>query len=545
MPGETGVRAGAEPQRAVRRKRKAGPLWAGTGLAFLCLGGALAEAPSAAAPPTLPAAAANRTVLATNIPAQSLAQALQDFFHQTGIQYVALAGVIVTQQTRGTPAGVSADEALRRLFEGTGLRFEFLNERIIHIIPVDPPSSLDVPVLPFPEVLVLAHRIPKPYLAPASAREQQALDAANADLETRIAHEHLLYGRAQLDRYVQAVTERLLAIDQTDPGPVRVRVVKGIDANAFALSNGSIYLTTALLAMLDDEAQLAAVLGHELTHYTHAHALRAMREENHQEIVSRTTGGVVNAVLSLVLQHNGVYTASTPLISTQTMEIWARASISGYSRDLEREADDGGIRRMIAAGYDPAGALAALQHLSEQTAAEGAEQPPLYASHPRIEQRMASYRDLLAGELAAAAGIGERHPEEYRTQLAQLPLDQVELLILGGALDRAERLVAAEIAAADSGRAEFLKGEAYRRHVPRTDESVETAVRAYERAVSLGEAPPSAYRQVGLLHRMRGESEAAAVAFQSYLERAPTAVDAPLVRIYLDELRASSPELKR
>ena len=73
---------------------------------------------------------------------------------------------------------------------------------------------------------------------------------------------------------------------------------------------------------------------------------------------------------------------------------------------------------------------------------------------------------------------------------------------------------------------------------------MKSALVAYERALSLGDAPVSAYRQAGLLHRMRGESEAATLAFQTYLERAPGAVDAPLVRIYLDELRTASPTPK-
>jgi predicted Zn-dependent protease len=220
------------------------------------------------------------------------------------------------------------------------------------------------------------------------------------------------------------------------------------------------------------------------------------------------------------------------------MQIWARASISGYSRNLEREADDGGIRRMIAAGYDPAGALAALQHLADQSPEKQGRQAPYYASHPRIEQRMASYRDLLARELAAATGAGERRREEYSAALGQLPLDVVAVQLEAGALERAERLLAAQIAVADSGRAEFLKGEIYRQRVPQTDATVQTALVAYERAVVLADAPVSAYRQAGLLHRMRGESDAATLAFQTYLERAPTAVDAPIVQLYLEELRA-------
>jgi Zn-dependent protease with chaperone function len=525
--------------------KAAGALWLCTGLALLFPTTLPAQPPPATVPQTPPVAAAP-AALTADIPAQSLAQALEDFCHQTGLQYVSVAGVVSSQQTRGAPADLRPDEALKRLLEGTGLQHEFLNARTVRIVAINPPPGADAPLPPLQEVLILAQRIPKPYVAPASGKEQKALDAANADLEAHIAREHLLYGRASLDQYLQAVAERLLTVDQTDPSNVHVRVVKGVDANAFALSNGSIYVTTALLATLDDEAQLAAVLGHELTHYINCHALRGLREETHQELSALAVGTVINAVLAVVSQHNGIYT-SQPLIRLETMEIWARAAISGYSRGLEREADDGGIRRMIAAGYDPTGALAALQHLAEQTVEKPPGQTPMYASHPRIAQRLASYRDLLAGELARAAGSGDRRREEYRAQLGPLPLDAVALLVEAGALDRAQRLLAAEIATADSGRAEFLQGEIARKRVPQTDATVQAALTAYERAVTLTDAPVSAYRQAGLLHRMRGESEAATLAFQSYLERAPSAVDAALVRIYLDELRASSPvpEVKR
>ena len=538
MPGDTDFRAAA-PRRTVLKT--AGAFWLSTRLALL-LAVTLPPAPPAATVPAPPPSLAP-AALTADVPPQPLALALEDFARQTGFQYVWIDGVVSNQQTQGARAGLPATEALARLLEGSGLRFERLNERIVRIVANSPGAGAAEPLPSLQEVLILAHRIAKPFLAPASAKEQRALESANAELEERIAREHLLYGHAELDRYNQAVAQRLLAVDETDASSVRVRVIKGVDANAFALSNGSIYLTTALLATLDDEAQLAAVLGHELTHYINCHELRGLRQEHHERIEAVTTGAVINAVLTLITQHNGVYTS--PPIRPENVEIWVRASISGYSRDLEREADDGGIRRMIAAGYDPVDALTALEHLAAQTTASPVGETPLYASHPRIEQRMASYRDLLASQLAAAAGVGDRRRAEYRTQLAQLPLDQVELLVEAKALDRAERLLAAEIAAADSGRAEFLKGELSRKRVPQTDATVQTALLAYERAVTLGAAPVSAYRQAGLLHRLRGEAEAATVAFQTYLERAPTAVDAPLVRIYLEELRRSSPEVKQ
>ena len=495
------------------------------GLAALDSPGARADAPAVTAPTTLAAA----------IAPQPLASALDSLAAQTGLQVAYLAGVVTDQQTRGAPAGVTADQALSRLLEGTGLRVELLNPRIARIVASTPAAEPEAaPTLE--EILVLAHRIPKPYVAPASAKEQRELDVANADLETRIGREHLLYGNALLDRYVQGVAERLLAVDAPQGALVRVRVIRGVDANAFALSNGSIYVTTGLLAALDDESQLAAVLGHELTHFTNSHALLALRDESRSAATAYTTGIVLNIMFGLVQMRTSGGYSSVPVISPQTMEIWVRAAISGYSRDLERQADDGGIRRMIAAGYDSTGALAALEHLAEETPASAAAETPMYATHPKVEERIRSYRDLLAGELRGSAGVGDIRREEYQAQLGELPLDQVGMLLEAKDLDRAERLLRPTIARVDTGRGEFLEGEIDRKRVPQTAATQAEALAAYQRAAAIPGTPVAAYRQAGLLQRARGETAAAVVSFQSYLQRAPEAVDAALVRIYLEEL---------
>jgi hypothetical protein len=489
-----------------------------------------------------PVVATAPAALIRDIPAQSLAGALESFAYQTGLQYIFVSGVVNDQRTQGAPAGLAPDEALSRLLAGSGLRFEFLNARIIRILADTPRPAVSQPPPALDEVLVVAHRIPKPHIAPPTAKEQQTLDAANADIEAQISREHLLYSHPTLDRYVQGVGERLLAVDGTDASAMHVRVIKSLDANAFALSNGSIYLTTALLASLQDESQLAAVLGHEVTHYTNSDALRDLRNTNHQELAAFTKGTLFNVVLALITPSggDGFYAYNSLAISPETMQIWARAAISGYSSGLEREADEGGVRRMISSGYDPIGALAALQHLTEQLPASPGAQTSFYASLPRLEDRLASYRDLLAGELAPAAGIGERRHQEYRTQLGELPLDQVSILINAGALDSAERLLAAEMAVADSGRGEFLRGEISSKRVPRTEATTNSALIAYERAVGLPGAPVSVYRKAGILHRLKGEPAIAAHFFRDYLDHAPTALDAPLVRLYLDELQAST-----
>jgi Zn-dependent protease with chaperone function len=475
--------------------------------------------------------------LVAEIPAQALTQALEDFSRQTGLQVAYPSSVVGNRTTRGAPAGLTPEDALERLLRGTGLEFEFLSPRLIRIghNATSPPSHK----LPAEsdEVVINALAVRnRSRLAPASPQELHAMEAANEELERRIARCGLLYGNAALDQYLQGIAERLLgaeaanAADAANATVVRVRVIRGGGANAFSLSDGSVYVTTAMLASLDDESEVAAVLSHELTHYTNAHVLRALRDE-HREVVS------ANAGLLLLGFFGATYPIDLARVPQGALGILQRASVSGYSPDLEHEADVGGIQRLVDAGYDASGALAALQHL--QTTADSSPELPAYASHAKLARRLTNYRDLMSSKEMAtrvAAG-GETRRAEYRGELAGLPLDQVAILIESGQFDRAETALEAVMETGDSGRAEFLEGEIARKRVPQSDATVERALAAYALAIGLPDAPAATWREVGLLRRLRGESADAARAFQGYLERAPTAADAPLIRRYLEDAR--------
>ena len=126
----------------------------------VCSPAALLSAPATlaqAAEPAEPAAPAS------GIPAQPLARALEAFANQTGLQLVYVSGVVRNQTSRAVPAGLGAPDALARMLEGTGLRFEYLTPRSIRILAttVAPPtqSSTALPVdEPVPEVIVTANR---------------------------------------------------------------------------------------------------------------------------------------------------------------------------------------------------------------------------------------------------------------------------------------------------------------------------------------------------------------------------------------------------
>ena len=94
------------------------------------------------APATL-AQTSEPTALTADIPAQPLAQALEAFARQTGLQLVYVSGVVRDQRSHAVPAGLGANEALTRMLQGTGLKFEYLTPRSIRILAaaVGPPRA--------------------------------------------------------------------------------------------------------------------------------------------------------------------------------------------------------------------------------------------------------------------------------------------------------------------------------------------------------------------------------------------------------------------
>ncbi len=151
--------------------------------------------------------------------------------------------------------------------------------------------------------------------------------------------------------YLQSIGEKLLG-DQPPPERVefKFRALRDPMINAFALPNGSIYVNTGLLALLDNEGELASVLGHEITHVTNRHTYIFNRSVRKKMVMldifqaAAAAGGYFPAGSVA-----GVALAASGMLG----EIMIVTTIFGYSQDMEREADRNGLERMYHAGYDP------------------------------------------------------------------------------------------------------------------------------------------------------------------------------------------------
>lgn len=393
-------------------------------------------------------------------------------------------------------------------------------------------------------LLVLAvafgHRAGHAADSPAQADAAPRKDALELrrdadDIEKRISTSGLLYGRPDLDAYLQSVADGLHRPE--DGEPIRLRAIQGPWPNAFVLPNGASYVTTAMLDMLDNEAQLACVLGHEMTHLVEQHALQEMRAQ-------RTRQGWATALAVLIGAVGAYYGgsqagAALADLTASAGELWTISAVSGYSRDNEREADREGFERLVAAGYDTAQAPLVFELLLGRTPDDAGGVRPYFATHPRLEERIASFRELAAAQ--AGGPVGATYAERYLAATGELPIDQAVLLIETGQPALAQLSIGRYLDRhPDNARAHFVAGEAWRAR-PSESGAIDYAIAAYAQAAALPGTPPAALRNKGLLHRERGENDLARDAFEKYIALDPQAVDAGIVRLYLQELSAAPP----
>jgi predicted Zn-dependent protease len=272
---------------------------------------------------------------------------------------------------------------------------------------------------------------------------------------------------------------------------------------------------------MQNEAQLSAVLGHEIGHYLQRHSVDRLRDAKSRSSFAQILGialGVAGGGNLGMLAQAGIL-----------------ASSMAYGRDQEREADRIGIALMARSGYAPAEAGRVWGQLLEESegakaAGEDVSTPIiLFASHPPQEER----RQVLA---AAAKrdwpGATRTGTDEYRAALAPHRMgflyDEVRRRRFGESLVLFDRLLKSS---PRDGQVQYFKGEAYRLRGREGDTKL--ALDAYRAALELDNTPPEVHRSLGTVLRQTGEDAEATRAFKRYLDLKPDAEDAELIRSYL------------
>ncbi len=207
----------------------------------------------------------------------------------------------------------------------------------------------------------------------------------------------ILINDAESDAYLTRLGEGIRANSAPCPQRFTYHFVADPAPNAFAAPGGYVYVTSGLIESMDEESELAAIMGHEVNHVVNRHGVRAL-------LRSQWIAGAAK----LAARASGGSSEDEQAVG----EITGAAISMHFSRDMEREADDTGVSASFRAGFHPAGAVSIFQKFRAMEAASGlSAQERTFSSHPDSLERESAVR---AKFMAVPLGEGlKRDSDEF------------------------------------------------------------------------------------------------------------------------------------
>ena len=385
-------------------------------------------------------------------------------------------------------------------------------------------------------------------------------------LDERFEKEGAVFHETNLDAYLNRVGTAVVADKKLENVEWKFRALRDPVPNAFALPNGSIYINTGLLALLDDENQLAAVIAHEITHVSERHTYE--RNRNLRKIM--LTMNIINTIGNWN-PIGGPAGLAISLIASVSPFMLA-ISVLGYSKDQEKEADLEGLKAATAAGFVPDGMPNSFKAMQKDI--EGEQFNSFYSDHPKLQDRVNYTSINIAPDAKKLSEVEEKIAKtDYLAVTEVVDRHNVELAINEGRFRSAvfvsQKLVDFH---PESSENLFYLAESYRMLGPRNAEltkqqltsgakksaaktrskrtleeldaellakpagaeawkaNSEKSEKLFLRALELDRFNARAHRGLGMLYERLNRKEEAVNEYAKYLELAPNAVDSERIR---------------
>ena len=265
--------------------------------------------------------------------------------------------------------------------------------------------------------LVLAACTASPPALPPGAALPAPAKQADAGMPPAVLREHQrilaayggVYNDPRLQTMIEQTVERLVAASEKPDLHYKVTVLNSQSVNAFALPTGQLYVTRGLVALANDDSELASVLAHEMGHVIARHAEIREEQARQADLVSRVVTDVVTDP-----EAGALALAKSKL------------ALASFSRAQEFEADAIGVGIASRAGFDPYGAvrfLTSMEHNSElkpeQTGAINPSAPDFLSSHPATPERITNAQ-ANARQYRPPATAGKDFAQARATYLADV-----------------------------------------------------------------------------------------------------------------------------
>ena len=213
---------------------------------------------------------------------------------------------------------------------------------------------------------------------------------------------------AELNAYVSGIGRAMVPQTHRPDMPYSFRVVNATYINAYAFPGGSIACTRGILLNLDSEAELAALLGHEIGHVNARHTAEQMSKS---QLSSILVGG-----LSIIAD---VAAPGMGQVASALGGFGAGAFLASYSRENERQADALGTEYMVKAGYGPDGMVGLMEMLNSLNKSKPSSIELMFATHPMSDERYQNAVQAVKTTYASSRGL-PLHRERYMDKTARL-----------------------------------------------------------------------------------------------------------------------------
>ena len=393
----------------------------------------------------------------------------------------------------------------------------------------------------------------------------ELLKQVNA-FDTYMEEKGWVYNDPETNAYLDRIGSSLVPAQTPENVTWRFRAIRDLQVNAFALPNGSIYVNSGLLSRMENEAQVAGVLAHEITHVVNRHSYLEYRSYRKKMVA-------IDVMAAVGAYGGGIAGAMSSLLSVIVV-----STIFGYSRELEHEADVYAVNALQLHGYDLREFSRGFELLRKGPEVDLSKEPVFWASHPKLTDRV-QYVSTMAAQLQpnpTSLRVGER---PYRAATKNvIRLNAGLALMLGRprtAAAIAQRLMLEEPNNADNV---ALLGDAYRtlgartpvpddeeltdhaknearkllqkmtmveydkallaqpHGVERWEANAARSEETYRKALAMDPNNATSHRGLGFLCERKDRRADAVEEFKKYLELEPGAKDARQIKLHIESL---------
>lgn len=353
------------------------------------------------------------------------------------------------------------------------------------------------------------------------------------------------------DLQLTAEVKRIVCELRTDLcDAVRVHLIRVPGFNASMAPNGAMFVQSGLLLRIENDSQLAAVLGHELSHFDRRHSIENWRKHRRASTGFAVFGAILGAASAVAVGGATDYQSvqrsldlsNTAYLMLETAQIFTIFQLLAFSREQESEADLDGVNWMAGTAYSPTETVTLWKNLAEEEAAAGDQAGfSLLSTHPTPAKRIAE----LSRVAAAAKSAVVDEPTKVASMVGEYRLDWLE--------DELQALTPEQFAHVAErqawfgvlpGAIDYYQGTAWLKHAKSTGLTPREVSYAYAEAIKAFEAghaaktgfPPEGLSDLARCYLQTQNRGKAKWAFEAYLEAVPDAWDAKFVRRQLEAL---------